>query len=251
MLIDTHAHIDFPHFDNDRDEMIKRAADENIKIIHSGLGSSGINAALELTGKYDTVYATLGLSPTEFSSDEICETLKLIQKNKDNLKIIGIGEVGLDYHRVKDPEQRKLEHEIFKKFIELSDKINLPLIIHSRNAEKDCVKILKEYDKSAIMHCFSGTIELALEAVSFGCLISITTTVMNSEYRKKMVAELPIEKMVLETDAPYLSPIPGTRNESINIKLTADAIAEIKGVDFETVARRTTRNAESFFGMKF
>ena len=171
--------------------------------------------------------------------------------DKNNPKIIGIGEVGLDYHWIKEPELRKKEHKNFKKFIELSDEINLPLVIHSRNAEKDCIKFLKKHDKGAILHCFCGTIEQALDAISFGCLISVTTTFMNSDYRKRMVHELPLEKLVLETDAPYLSPVPGERNESINIKLTAGEIAKIKGVDFETVADTTTKNVEKFFGVKF
>jgi len=251
MLIDTHAHLDLPQFDPDRDEMINRASNENIVIIHSGLGVEGIGKAKELVKNYDNIYATLGLSPTEFSGEVICGTINEIRKNKDNPKIIGIGEVGLDYHWVKERELRNAEHENFKKFIELSSETKLPLVIHSRNAENDCVKILKEYDRGAIMHCFCGTIELALEAISFGCLISVTTTFMNSIYRKKMVQELPLEKLVLETDAPYLSPVQGKRNESINIKLTAGEIAKIKCVDFTTVAETTTRNAEKFFNVKF
>lgn len=251
MLIDTHSHIDFYQFDNDRDEMIKRASDENIKIIHSGLGVEGIKKAVELVEKYDNVYATLGLSPVELSDETVDETINNIRKNKDNPKILGIGEVGLDYHWIKEPESRKKEHKNFKKFIELSNEINLPLVIHSRNAEENCIKILKEHDKGAIMHCFCGTIELAREAISFGCLISVTTTFMNSKYRKKMVQELPLEKLVLETDAPYLSPVHGERNESINIKLTASEIAKIKCTGLQTVAETTTANVEKFFGVKF
>ena len=251
MLVDTHAHIDFPWFDSDRGEMLKRASDENIVIIHSGLGVSGIKKAVELAGNYGNVYATLGLPPTELSDDVVNETLNEIRRNKNNNKIIGIGEVGLDYHWVKEQDLRKKEHGNFEKFISLSDETGLPLVIHSRNAEKDCIKILKEHGKGALMHCFCGTIEQAFDAISFGCLISITTTFAGSEYRKKMVSELALENLVLETDAPYLSPVPETRNESINIKLTADAIAKIKGVDFETVAKATTGNVERFFGVKF
>jgi len=300
MLTDTHAHIDFSQFDNDRDDVIKRASAENIIIINSGLGVSGIIKAVDLTRKYNNIYATLGLHPAscnpnfhrkkrinksvyntskfhtswikERSSSNIIhedinntsrldpgeifinlidETIGEIRKNKDNKKVIGIGEVGLDYHWVEEKELRKIQQKSFEKFIQLSNEINLPLLVHSRNAEKDCIKILKQHNKRAILHCFSGTTELALEAISFGCLISITTTFMNSPYRKRMVSELPLEKIVLETDAPYLSPFPSKRNEPINIKLTAKKIAEIKGTKFEKVAEITTKNVEKFFAVKF
>jgi len=276
MLIDTHAHLDFSQFDSDRDDVIKRASDKNIIIIHSSLSVSGIKKAVDLINKYDNIYTTLGLHPAScsldfYSKDHLDsniynniehhpkgffnklaeETINEIRKNKSSKKVIGIGEVGLDYHWVKDKKLREIQKEIFIKFINLSNEINLPLVIHSRNAEKDCIKILKEHNKEAILHCFSGTIELAQEAVSFGCLISITTTFIRSTYRQKMVSELPLEKIVLETDAPYLSPFPGKRNESINIELTAQKIADIKGIDFDTVACTTTKNVENFFAVKF
>ena len=276
MLVDTHAHLDFPQFDNDRDDVIKRASDKNIIIIHSGLGVSRIKKAVELTRKYNNIYATLGLHPAsckldfykhkhlnnnsydilrlhpgKFFDNLVNETINEIRKNKNNEKVIGIGEVGLDYHWVKEKELRNIQHKSFEKFIQLSNEIKLPLLVHSRNAEKDCIKILKEHNKKAILHCFSGTIELAQKAISFGCLISVTTTLVNSLYRQKMVSELPLEKIVLETDAPYLSPFPNKRNEPINIKLTAQKIAEIKDIDFETVADTTTKNVEKFFAVKF
>jgi len=276
MLVDTHAHLDFPQFDNDRDDVIKRASDKNIIIIHSGLGVSRIKKAVELTRKYNNIYATLGLHPAsckldfykhkhlnnnsydilrihpgKFFDNLVNETINEIRKNKNNEKVIGIGEVGLDYHWVKEKELRNIQHKSFEKFIQLSNEIKLPLLVHSRNAEKDCIKILKEHNKKAILHCFSGTIELAQKAISFGCLISVTTTLVNSLYRQKMVSELPLEKIVLETDAPYLSPFPNKRNEPINIKLTAQKIAEIKDIDFETVADITTKNVEKFFAVKF
>jgi len=276
MLVDTHAHLDFPQFDNNRDDVIKRASDKNIIIIHSGLGVSRIKKAVELTRKYNNIYATLGLHPAsckldfykhkhlnnnsydilrlhpgKFFDNLVNETINEIRKNKNNEKVIGIGEVGLDYHWVKEKELRNIQHKSFEKFIQLSNEIKLPLLVHSRNAEKDCIKILKEHNKKAILHCFSGTIELAQKAISFGCLISVTTTLVNSLYRQKMVSELPLEKIVLETDAPYLSPFPNKRNEPINIKLTAQKIAEIKDIDFETVADITTKNVEKFFAVKF
>ena len=200
---------------------------------------------------YKDINDTSRLNPGEIFINLIDETISEIWKSKDNKKVIGIGEVGLDYHWVKEKELRKIQQKAFDKFIQLSNEINLPLLVHSRNAEKDCIRILKEHNKEAILHCFSGTIELALKAISFGCLISITTTFINSPYRQRMVSELPLEKIVLETDAPYLSPFPNKRNEPTNIKLTAQKIAEIKDIDFETVANITTKNVENFFNVKF
>lgn len=276
MLIDTHAHLDFSQFDIDRDEVIRRSSAEDIIIIHSGLGVSGIRKAIELAKKYNNIYAILGLHPAsikldfyrhkqlnnssyttlklypgEFFNNLVYDTINEIRKNKDNKKVVGIGEVGLDYHWVKERKLREIQQRGFEKFIQLSNEINLPLLVHSRNAEKDCIKILKDYNKEAILHSFSGTIELAQEAISFGCLISITTTFINSPYRQRMVKELPLEKIVLETDAPYLSPFPGKRNEPVNIELTAKKIAEIKNVSFENVTDTTTKNVEKFFNVKF
>lgn len=246
MLIDTHTHLDFPQFDNDRKDVIERAKKEGILIINSGLGPDGIEKTIKLVDEYG-IFATLGLSPTEFNDDIIENTIDLIKKYRN--KIVGIGEVGLDYYWVKEPEKRRKEIENFRIFIELSNELNLPLLVHSRDAEKDIIDELKFADKPAILHCFSGTINQAKEATSIGCLISIPTSVVNSKQKQELAKSIPVNSIVLETDSPYLSPTPKTRNEPINVKLIAEEISKIKGIDSSVVEKITTENAMKFFNM--
>lgn len=248
MLIDVHAHLDFPQFDGDRDSVVRNAKDNEIFIINSGMGPEGIEKTMELIVEYDNIKATLGLSPTEFNTQIIEETINLIRKYRS--KIVGIGEVGMDYYWVKDPEKRRKELENFRRFIDLAEELNLPLIIHSRDSEGDVIKELKIRNFPALLHCFGGTLKQAEEAISFGCLISIPTNVVYSKQKQLLSKEIPLESIVLETDAPYLAPIPKTRNEPINVKLSAEKIAEIKGIGLSIVEEVTTNNAKRFFNLE-
>ncbi len=245
MLIDVHAHLDYPQFDADRDAVVERANAEGVIIINSGLGTTGIRKTLELTEKYDNVYATLGITPTEFGEKEIDASIELIRDNRE--KIIGIGEVGLDYYWVKDEEKRRQEAVNFQRFIELSQELHLPLVIHSRDAEEDLLKILKEENTRALLHCFGGDANQAASAAAEGHLISIPANLQNSKQKQSVAKAVPLDSLVLETDSPYLSPVPKTRNEPVNIKQTAKKIAEIKGVDYAAVEAATTKNAKRFF----
>jgi len=248
MLIDVHAHLDLPQFDSDRGEVIERARREEILVINSGMGPEGIEKTISLSKKYDNVFATLGLSPREFRKGVIDKTKELIRRYRN--EIVGIGEVGLDYYWVRDSSSRGRELENFDEFIELSRELNLPLVVHSRDAEGDVIDRLKKEDLPVILHSFSGSPEQAEVAVSFGCLISIPVSLVYSKRKQKLVENLPLESMVLETDAPYLSPIPKTRNEPVNIKLTRDEIAKIKNIDRDIVEDITTKNAKKFFDLK-
>jgi len=248
MLIDVHAHLDFPQFDSDRWDVIERARREKILVINSGMGPEGIEKTISLAKKYDNIFATLGLSPQEFKKEIIDKTVELIRRYRN--EILGIGEVGLDYYWIKDSNSREKELENFNRFIELSRELKLPLVIHSRDAEADVINRLKEENLPVILHSFSGSPEQAEEAISFGCLISIPVSVVYSKRKQKLVENLPLESMVLETDAPYLSPRPKTRNEPINIKLTRDKIAKIKDIDKEIIEEITTKNAKGFFDLK-
>ncbi len=247
MLIDNHSHLDFPQFDSDRKEVIERAKKQGILIINSGLGPEGIEKTIKLVDEHG-IFATLGLSPTGFDSDIIEDTIELIKKYRK--KIVGIGEVGLDYYWVKEPGKRMTEIQNFRIFIELSKELNLPLLVHSRDAESDTIRELKSANKPAILHCFSGTIKQAKEAISIGCLISIPTTIIHSKQKQELARKIPLDRIVLETDAPYLSPVPKTRNEPANVKLSAKKIAEIKGIEYSVVERITTENAGKFFNLK-
>jgi TatD DNase family protein len=247
MLIDVHAHLDFPQFNADRDAIIERAKQAGVAIINSGLGTTGIQKTLALTEKYDNIYASLGITPTEFSEKEIDATIELIRQNRD--RIVAIGEVGLDYYWVKDEDKRKQEIVNFQRFIDLSQELCLPLVIHSRDAEDDLLGILKEQNSKVLMHCFGGDAALAAEAAKDGHLISIPANLANSKQKQTVVKAVPLESLVLETDAPYLAPVPKTRNEPANIRQTAEKIAEIKGVKYDVVEAATTQNAKKFFAL--
>jgi TatD DNase family protein len=227
--------------------VIERAKKEGVIIINSGLGTTGIRKTLAMTEKYDNIYASLGITPTEFSEKEIDETIELIRQNRD--KIVAIGEVGLDYYWVKEEDKRAQEAVNFQRFIDLSRELGLPLVIHSRDAEDALLRILKEQNIKALMHCFGGDAPLAADAAKDGHLISIPANLANSRQKQRVVKAVPLESLVLETDAPYLSPVPKTRNEPANIRKTAEKIAEIKGVDYDTVEAATTANAKKFFGI--
>jgi TatD DNase family protein len=247
MLIDVHAHIDYEQFDLDRPEVIGRAKKEDIIIINSGLNVEGGKKTLDLSREFDTVYAAIGLPPTEILDEDVNNVIELIENYKD--EIVAIGEVGLDYYWVKEEEKRKKEIKNFRKFIELSKKINLPLVIHSRDAEDDTLKLLDEYHIKALLHCFGGDAKKAVEAAGKGHIISIPANLVNSRVRQEIVKAVPLESLVLETDAPYLAPVPKTRNEPVNIIITAKKIAEIKKIDYSVVEETTTRTAKKFFNV--
>lgn len=249
MIVDVHAHLDFEQFDKDRDEIIEKAKSEEIFVITSAVGPESIEKTLKILEKHNNVFASFGFAADEFDSKKIDETIKLIKEYKD--RIVAIGEVGLDYYWIKENEKRKLEKENFQRFISLAKELSLPLVIHSRDAEKDVIEILKKENIKAMMHCFSGSVELAKEAVKIGCIISIPTSIVYSKNKKILAEEIPIEKIVLETDAPFLSPVPKTRNVPTNIKISAEKVAEIKKISFGEVVEITTKNAVEFFNLKF
>jgi TatD DNase family protein len=192
MLIDVHAHIDYEQFDLDRPEVIGRAKKEDIIIINSGLNVEGGKKTLDLSREFDTVYAAIGLPPTEILDEDVNNVIELIENYKD--EIVAIGEVGLDYYWVKEEEKRKKEIKNFRKFIELSKKINLPLVIHSRDAEDDTLKLLDEYHIKALLHCFGGDAKKAVEAAGKGHIISIPANLVNSRVRQEIVKAVPLER---------------------------------------------------------
>ncbi|MBU4202150.1 MAG: TatD family hydrolase [Candidatus Altiarchaeales archaeon] len=249
MLIDVHTHLDFPQFDSDRKEIVGKASEDGILIINSGIGPEGIEKTINLIEKHEGILATLGLSPQEFDSGVIDETIRLIRKYKN--RIVGIGEVGLDYYWIKEPEKRGRGMDNFRRFISLAKELSLPLVVHSRDAENEMVEELKAQGIKALLHCFGGSAELGKKAISFGCLVSIPTSVAYSKRKQELVGEIPLEAMVLESDAPYLAPTPRERNTPLNIRIAAKKIAEIKGIEYDKVAEITTRNAREFFNLRF
>jgi len=232
--------LDFTEFDNNRKEVISRATNEGVSIVNCSLKPE----SFEKVKGFKELYHSIGCSPFRLEEFEI--QYKLIVENAD--LIIAVGEIGLDYHWVKETDGRNKEKEYFKKLLKLAKEIDKPVLIHSRNAEKVALDILEEQRvEKAIMHCFSGTMDDALRAIDFGYLISIPTNIKRSKQKQGFAKKLPLDSIILETDAPYLAPEPDTINEPVNIVQSARKIAQLKGIEYEEVAKTTTKSARNFF----
>lgn len=264
-LFDSHAHLNDEKFDNDRDEIIKQIKKSGItRFITAGYNLSSSIKALELSQKYNFIYATSGISPNDIPENPQDEEIlwKDIQKieeiiQKDHLKkIVAIGEIGLDYYWEKEEEKRNLQKKAFIKQIELANKLQLPIVIHTRDAVMDTIQILKEHNvnKRGVFHCCPQNRELIKEGLKLGFYISFAgpITFKNSKNADEMINLVPNDKILIETDSPYLSPEPvrGTRNDSRNVRYIANKIAQVKKLSIEEIAQITYENTMKFFDIK-
>lgn len=251
MIFETHAHYDDEKFDGDRVELLSHLLKENNigNIVNVGASFRGCKDSLKLAESYDNVYAAIGIHPEEIddASDEVLEWLR---ENASNPKVVAIGEIGLDYYWVKDPEGRAKQRIWFDKQMDLAKEVNLPVVIHSREAAEDTFNTIKSYntqDVKGIVHCYSYSKELALEYVKMGWYIGVggVVTFKNGKKLVETVEAIPLESIVLETDCPYMAPEPhrGSRNSSIYLKYVSEKIAQLKGVSVEEVERITYENA--------
>ena len=250
MLVDTHCHLDFPEFDQDRDEVIKRANLSGIDyIINIGSSIEGSRKSLELAKKYACIYAAIGIHPHEADRSGK-EAVREIRKLASGDKVVAIGEIGLDYYR--NFSRQENQQPLFISLIELTKELGLPLVLHSRQAEEDTLKILRRYlPLNAVVHCFSGNESFLKQCLELGFFVSFTCniTYKKAENLRIVAKATPLDRIMLETDCPYLSPEGqrGKRNEPQAIKLLAEEIARIKAISAEEVANITTANAKRFF----
>jgi TatD DNase family protein len=255
MLFDTHAHLNAEQYNEDLEEVIARAKDEGVAtMVVVGFDRPTIQRAIELADQYDFIYASVGWHPVD-AIDMTEEDLKWIEELSSHPKVVALGEMGLDYYWDKSPKD--IQQEVFRKQIRLAKKVKLPIIIHNREATSDIIEILKEEgaeEVGGIMHCFSGSSEIAKECVKMNFYISLggPVTFKNAKKPKEVAAEIPLEKLLIETDCPYLTPHPfrGKRNEPSYVKLVAEEIAHIKGVTYEEIAEATTKNAKKLFDIR-
>ena len=254
MFIDTHVHLNADQYEEDLEEVIQRALDANVtKMVVIGFDRKTIEKAMELTEAYQFIYAVVGWHPVD-AIDCTEEDLQWIESLAKHPKVVGIGEIGLDYHWDKSPKD--VQQELFRKQIHLAKKVELPIIIHNREATADVVQILKEEgarEVGGIMHCFSGSVETARECIDMNFMISLggPVTFKNAKTPKQVAEEIPLEHLLIETDAPYLAPHPnrGKRNEPAYVTLVAEEIARLKDMPVEEVAEATTRNALKLFNI--
>jgi len=248
-LVDVHAHFTYKNFNKDIDKVIKNMKSAGVsKVISNGLSFEDNKNVLKLSKKYDIVDAALGLYPTEagtISNKDLDKILNQIEENKT--KIVAIGEVGLDYYWTKEDAKKQRQKEVLSKIIKLANKINKPLIVHSRNAELDTVEIMKSAKVPVIMHCFCGNLEATEKANKYGYYFSIPVTIVRSKTFKKLVKRAGINHLLTETDAPFLAPKAGDRNDSSNVNLTIAKISEVLEIDEKTVANKILSNYKKLF----
>lgn len=249
-IINTHSHVNMLRETN-IDEAIQNAIDNKIVTIVPSSSAQDIFDTDKFIKKYNDVYGYVGVFPEEvkdFSDKTLSDMEEII---KSNPKIIGIGEIGLDYYW--DKSFKELQKEVFIKQIEFANQINLPLNIHSREAHLDTLEILKKYNKNstAIMHCFSGSLEFARECIKEGIYIALggVVTFKNAKKTKEVAKNIPLEYLLLETDDPYLAPVPfrGKENQPMYVKYVAEEIANLRGITPEEVAKTSTENAKKIF----
>lgn len=252
MVTDSHAHLDMPEYDQDRDEVLKRAFQGGVqRIITIGIDLASSLKALELAGKYDFIFSTVGYHPHNAKEVDPNVLDRLSQLAREP-KVVAWGEIGLDFFRRHSSPER--QRAAFHEQLDLARLLDLPVIIHSRDANEEIVQDLrkrKNHNQNGVVHCFSGDYRTAVELVDMGFYISIpgTVTYKNASVVQDVAARLPLDHLLVETDAPYLTPVPhrGKRNEPLFVTHTVRKIAELRHLDFEEVAARTSENAKRLF----
>ncbi|WP_413377023.1 TatD family hydrolase [Alkalihalobacillus sp. 1P02AB] len=255
MFFDTHVHLNADQFDDDLEEVIQRAERAGVKeMVVVGFDEKTINRALDLIEKYDYLYAAVGWHPVD-AIDMTEKHLKWLEELAAHPKVVALGEMGLDYHWDKSPKE--IQKEVFRKQIALAKKVQLPIIIHNRDADQDVVDILREEkaeEVGGIMHCFGGSVEIATQCLDMNFYISLggPVTFKNAKRPKVIAKEVPLERLLIETDCPYLAPHPfrGKRNEPAYVELVAKEIAELREMSVEEVALQTRENAKKIFKIK-
>ncbi len=247
LIFDTHAHYDDERFDDIREELLSSLQKNGVDAaITCGCDKESSKKATEMAEKYENVFAAVGIHPCNIDSGTTIEEIENLAKHK---KCVAIGEIGLDYYWTQDnkPEQK----QIFIKQLELAKKINLPVLIHDRDAHADTLEILRQYKPKGVVHSFSGSPEMAKELIDLGLYIGIggVITFKNAKKLPDVVKMLPMDRMLLETDAPYLTPVPyrGKTNHSAMIYFSAEKIAEIKETSTEEILKQTFLNAKNLF----
>lgn len=251
-MIDTHCHIDFEEYDEDRDQIIKRAKEILDAVVVSGIGYESNRGVLDLCSQYENfIYPSFGFHPVSSQNcteEELKLTHKDIIENRDN--IVAIGEVGMDYFYVKDKALREKQREIFQTFIELADEYRIPLLMHVRDCEKKALNMVLEYEDIpyVIFHCFSGSKKTAKRIVqSDNYFMSFSTMLCYSSQHQNLIKNIPLDNILTETDSPYLAMTKEERNEPANVVNAVKKIAEIQNEDIETVDSITTNNARKIF----
>lgn len=253
-LFDTHAHYDAEQFDIDRAELLEKLPKKGVAlVVNPGCDIPTSQKALELAKRYDYIYAAVGYHPESCAPYRESE-LELLREMAKDPKVVAIGEIGLDYYWEENPP-KELQQQVFRAQMELARELKLPVIVHDREAHADSLAIIREFPEvKGVFHCFSGSAEMAKELTKMGWMISFTGVLTYKNARKAVEAAeaVPIERIMIETDAPYMAPVPhrGERCDSSLVVYTCEKLAEIKGISAEDCAHVTMENGKRFFGIK-
>ncbi len=251
-IFDSHAHYDDEEFDNDRKEVLEELKNEGvIGIMNCSSSYKSIAKTCELINTYDFIYGAVGIHPEnadEFKDEMLDEFKDIIKKNP---KVKAIGEIGLDYYWDENPD-KEIQKDVFRRHMKLAEELNVPVIIHDRDAHEDTLNIIKEFPNvKGVVHCFSGSVEFAKECLKLGYYIGITgvVTFKNAKKVVKVVKEVPVERLLVETDCPYMAPEPnrGKRNKSSYIKYVIEKISEIKEINPKELNLKVNENLQNLF----
>jgi TatD DNase family protein len=256
-FVDSHCHIDGPEYDADREEVIARAIDAGVAMmLNVGTGdprSGAFERSVELAEKHSAIYCAIGVHPHDAKLfDDVAEQ-RLMDLAKQSSRVIAWGEIGLDYHYDHSP--RDVQRPVFRRQLRIARELNLPVVIHSREADEDTISILREelsdYSRAGVLHCFGGSLQMAQDAIDLGFFVSFAgnLTFTKAEDLRVIARQLPSDRLLVETDCPYLTPIPfrGKRNEPARVVETAKCLADLKGMTPEEIGRATTANFERLF----
>lgn len=255
MLFDTHAHYDDERFDEDRDAVLRSLPEHGVALaLNPGCDLSSSRKAAAYAEAYPHVYAAVGYHPENLDGMTDSDLSEIESLAKEHPKVRAIGEIGLDYYWEKEPAARKRQQEVFHAQMRMAKRLGLPVIVHDRDAHLDCLTVAEQHPGvRGVFHCFSGSWESAERLLALGYYLSFTgvVTFKNARRAKEVVARMPLERLMLETDSPYMAPEPyrGKRNSSLYVHRVAEAVAEIRGMPVEEVAEITTKNAKQFFAI--
>ena len=254
MLIDSHVHLDDSQFDEDREAVIDSLRENNLElVINVGADMESSKRAVELSEKYDMIYAAVGVHPHDAKAvDE--DTIEALRELSKAPKVVAIGEIGLDYHYDNSP--RDTQKKWFRRQIKLAKELDLPIIVHDREATKDTLDIItEEHDGKlrGVIHCFSSSVEVAEQYIKLGFFISLggPVTFKNAKMPKMVATEVPLESLLIETDSPYLAPVPfrGKRNDPTKVRYVAETIANLKEISYERLVEATNKNTKRLFNI--
>lgn len=250
-IFDTHSHYDDMKFNPDREMVLDTLQSQGVSLVVScGCDIDTTQFNFDLSQKYDYIYFAAGFHPENLDGANL-DDLKIIEKFAKSRKCVAIGEIGLDYHWMNSSKQE--QKDFFEAQLELANKLDMPVIVHDREAHGDTLDILKQYKPKGVLHCFSGSKEMAKEIIKMGMYIGLNGVVTFSNARKSLevVKEIPLERLVLETDCPYLAPVPmrGKRNDSSYIPYTAEKIAQVLNIDTQELINITNTNGKRLFAL--